>query len=425
MELAANGAMALLFATPSPLFDFERGRALAEDNAVMARRLGDRTAEARALWNVTVANVYGGGDPARAVDAGEASLSIARELGEREQIAFTLNDVSRGHMAVGDFVTAAERLREARGLWVELDNRPMLGENLTLSGLMQLLAGDHEGATAAAREATEIAAETGNRWGESYALLFTYRTQLDRGELGEAMATIERCAELGEEGGFAYSGIATQADLARIYAYLGAGDRALPCGDRAVELALERLPPALSVAVTGQAEARLATGDLDGAREALAQVEGTRQPEPDRTFALTWSGLAAAKIALAGGEVDGAARAAETVLERLTSHGTQMLVADALVVLARVRRAQGRDEAADAALTEAIERAARLGERLPWWAALGLRAETLERRGDTAEAAGFRRRARDIVEEIAAGLPEDELRRTFLARDDVVALGEG
>jgi class 3 adenylate cyclase/tetratricopeptide (TPR) repeat protein len=423
MELAANGAMALLFATPSPLFDAERGRVLAEENAATARRLGDRAAEARALWNVTVAIVYGGGDPVRAVEAGEASLTLARELGEREQVAFTLNDVSRGHMAVGDFATAADRLLEARGLWGELDNRAMLGENLTLSGLMKLFAGDHEGAAAAAREATAIAAEIGNKWGESYAQMFTYRIQLDLGEIGAAMATIERCAELGEEGGFAYSGIAAQADLARIYAYLGAGDRALPCGDRAHQLALDRLPPALSVAVTAQAEARLATGDLEGAREALAEVEGTKMPQPERTFARTWHGLASAKVALASGNADDAARKAEDVIQRLRGDRTQILVAEALVVLAAARTAQGRAGEAEAALAEAIERAERLGERLVRWEALAKRADLLDARGASAEADELRASAWDAARAVADAIDDGELRRRFLERGDVAALG--
>jgi hypothetical protein len=110
---------------------------MAKSCTVTARRLGDRTAEARALWNVVVANIYGGGDETRAVEAGEASLAIARELGEREQIAFTLNDVSRAHMAIGDFGTAAERLAEARQLWEALDNRPMLADSLTLVSLLR------------------------------------------------------------------------------------------------------------------------------------------------------------------------------------------------------------------------------------------------------------------------------------------------
>jgi hypothetical protein len=83
MELAANTAISLLLATATPKFDPERGRRMSEENVVMARRLGDRRAEARALWNIVVANVYGGGDAERAVEAGESSLAIARELGER------------------------------------------------------------------------------------------------------------------------------------------------------------------------------------------------------------------------------------------------------------------------------------------------------------------------------------------------------
>ena len=106
--------IALLYSTATPKFDPPLGRRLSEENVVMARRIGDRAAEARALWNIVVANVYGGGDAARAVEAGEASLAIARDLGEREQLAFTLNDVSRAYMASGDFATAAERLAEAR-----------------------------------------------------------------------------------------------------------------------------------------------------------------------------------------------------------------------------------------------------------------------------------------------------------------------
>ena len=127
MELAANSTIALLYSTATPKFDPPLGRRLSEEAVVMARRIGDRAAEARALWNIVVANVYGGGDAARAVEAGEASLAIARELGEREQVAFTLNDVCRAYMAKGDFETAAQRLAEARQLWEELDNRPMLG----------------------------------------------------------------------------------------------------------------------------------------------------------------------------------------------------------------------------------------------------------------------------------------------------------
>jgi ATP/maltotriose-dependent transcriptional regulator MalT len=424
MELAANGAIALLYATASPLFDPDRGRRLSEDNAAMARRLGDRAAEARALWNIVVANVYGGGDAARAIEAGEASLAIARELGEREQTAFTLNDVSRAYMAAGDFETAAERLRQARGLWEDLDNRPMLGENLTLSSLMRLLVGDHAGAMSDARSAVEIAASIGNRWGESFALMSVYRVELDLGRLGEAIGSIERCRELGAEGGFAYAAVATRTDLARLTAYLGDGERALPMAEQALAIAQEHVPPAASMAAVGQAEACLAVGDHDAARVALAQVEGSQLPEPDRTFALTFAGLARARVALAEGDPEDAAQATEEVLQVLTTNAVEILVADALVVLAQVRVAQGRLEEAANALADAIERADRLGETLSLWAALASKAQVLRRRGDERGAAEAERRARAIVETVASTIEDQDLRRSFLTRPDVVALGD-
>ena len=145
MELSARSAIALLYSTVTPKFDPERGRRLSEENVVMARRLGHRAAEARGLWNIVVANVYGAGDVARAVEAGEASLEIARELADREQLAFTLNDVSRAHMAAGDLEIAELRLEEARNLWEGLDNRPMLAENRTIAGSIRLLRGPRRG----------------------------------------------------------------------------------------------------------------------------------------------------------------------------------------------------------------------------------------------------------------------------------------
>ncbi len=194
MELDANMALALLYGTPSPLFDPEVGRELSEENAVVARRLGDRAAEARALWNVVVSNIYGNGDDDRAVEAGEASLAIARELGAREQVAFTLQDVSRADMSRGDFPTAWERLSEARGIWEELGNVPMLGENLTASSLMRLIRGEHAKALEEARRAFAISEEIGNRWGASYALIPVYRIELDLGRVGDAIASIDRSA---------------------------------------------------------------------------------------------------------------------------------------------------------------------------------------------------------------------------------------
>src|SRR5687768_4433649 len=304
MELSAHSSIALLYATATPKFDPELGRRLSEELVVMARRIGDRSAEARALWNIVVANVYGGGDAARAAEAGEASLVIARDLGEREQLAFTLNDVSRAFMAIGDFPAAAHRLAESRQLWEELGNRPMLGENLTVGSSMHLFRGDYAAALADAHEAIAVSESIGNAWGQSHALITVYRVELERGELGAAIGSIQRCLELGELGGFAYAAIATRADLSRVTTYLGDGERGLALAEQSLAIARERVPPAVSIARVSEALALISLGRGDEARAPLNEVDLMMLPEPDRTFLRVASSAARARLALLDGDVE-------------------------------------------------------------------------------------------------------------------------
>jgi tetratricopeptide (TPR) repeat protein len=235
------------------------------------------------------------------------------------------------------------------------------------------------------------------------------------------MESIRRSRELGDAGGFAYAGIGTLADLARTLAYLGDAEQALALADRSLEIAAERIPPGISVAQVARAEALLALGDRAAARDALDGLE-VSLPEPERTYALAGSALAGSRLALADGDPAEASAVAIALVEGLRSRGVRILLADALVALARARIAEGRDEEAERLLADAIGSADRLGERKSLWEALALSAGVLARRGAERDAAALRRRARGIVEDIAAGISDEDLRGRFLARDDVRAL---
>jgi tetratricopeptide (TPR) repeat protein len=421
MELAANTAISLLFATATPKFDPERGRRMSEENVVMARRLGDRRAEARALWNIVVANIYGGGDAGRAVEAGEASLAIARDLEDREQLAFTLNDVSRAYMAVGDFAAAADRIRDARELWEQLDNRPMLGDNLATGSAMLAVTGALEAALADARRADDVSESVGSAWGRSVAWITIYRVELATGELGAAIESMQRCREFGEQGGFAFAEIGTRSDLAILLVLLGQPARALEIADEALSIARERMRPAVSAAQVARAESLLALGNGDEARTALDDVHPEMFPEPERVLLMASSAMARSRLSLAEGDAEGAAEVASTLLDHLTGIGVGLAVTEARVTLARALIAAGRDDDAEQELERAIEGAEQLGERTTLWEALALAAGLRERRGADAEAAELRRRSLAIVDGITAGLPDD-LASSFLAREDVAAL---
>jgi class 3 adenylate cyclase/tetratricopeptide (TPR) repeat protein len=423
MALAANGSFAMLYSTVTPKFDPELGRRLSEENVATARRLGDREAEARSLWNILVSSVYGSGDPDRAVEAGEASLAIARELGHREQIAFTLNDLCRAYLATNDFRTAALRLEEARTMWEELGNRPMLSENVSMSSAMHMLEGALDAALAESRTALSIADSIGNDWGRSRSRIGIYRVLAYLGDLGPAMREMERSIEEGERGGFVYAGVGPRGELAMALAYLGDPERALGVADHALAVAREHLPPAIEIAQVARAHLLLALGDLEGARTAL-ETEPGFAVEPDRTIVMATAVLARSRLALAVGDPDEAARLAETSADDLRSRGIRIFVAEALAQLAKAHVASGRLEDAERILGRARDQAERVGERRVLWEILAATAELRDRAGKPEEASELRRAARDIVEQIAAGVQDEELRGRFLGRDDVRALNE-
>lgn len=65
-----------------------------------------------------------------------------------------------------------------------------------------------------------------------------------------------------------------------------------------------------------------------------------------------------------------------------------------------------------------------MGSRQRLWQILAALAEVETRRGNGGQAEVLQRQAREILEEIAARVPTDELRASFLARPDVRALLE-
>ena len=66
----------------------------------------------------------------KAVEYGEKSLAIARELGMTEQIALTLKDLNVTYVVVGKSELAMASVPEVIALWRQLNNIPMLAEVL-------------------------------------------------------------------------------------------------------------------------------------------------------------------------------------------------------------------------------------------------------------------------------------------------------
>jgi class 3 adenylate cyclase/tetratricopeptide (TPR) repeat protein len=410
-ELEATMSLTTLYATATPKFNVTNGRLASEQAVRLARELGDRRAEAKALWNLMNLDVFGGGDNREAVEAGERSLALARDVDAREQLAFTLNDLWRPYMAMGDLSAARGVLEESRPIWRELNNLPMMSENLSSASSLSRLAGNDQDALALAEEARALAAEIGNLWGEAYALMNVFLVHLDRGEMGAAVATMRESIDLSERAGFVAPQATTRATLASTYAYLGDLDRARDVVRAAMHVATERLQMARPWVLATMAEIHLIAGELDEADAALTETRTELLPEPLQSASSVWVPLVRGRIAFARGDHGHAVEIADGVLDRLRRAGIRPFVAEVLLLKGTALAAAGQTTEAESALRDARSIAQSLGHNRFLW-------EILAELGSLVGDDEMRAEAKRIVEEIA-GSVESDLGASFLARPEV------
>ena len=416
-ELQAIMSLTTLLTTPTPKFDVTEGRRASHQTVALARELGDRDAESKALWNLMNLNVYGGGDNAEAVEAGERSLELARELDAREQVAFTLTDIWRVYTAVGDLAAARESLDEARSIWQEVGNLPMLGETLASSATLSRLTGNDEDALAFGREGRSVAESIGNLWGQSHASMSFFEVYLGRGELGTAIDMMRDAIDLGERAGLLAPQVRTRSTLAVTYAYLGDRERARETSLVSLDVATERLPSARAWALASIAEIHLLASELDEADAALADSNVELSSEPLRSEASVLVPLVRGRVANAKGDHERAIEIADDVLDRLDRAGIRPFTEEAMLLKGTALAAAGRTPEAERALREARSAAEGSGHRRILWEILANLSGIV---GDE-EHAELREEARGIVETIADTL-EGDLRASFLARSDVQEL---
>jgi len=418
-ELAAMLSLTTLFVTPTPKYDPDEGRRVSQTLVDLAREIGDVGVESKALWNLMNLNVFGGGDDREAVAFGERSLALAREIGDREQIAFSLTDLWRPYASTGDLEAARRTLQDARPMWRELENIPMLGENLTDSASISRLSGDDAGSLALLTEARGMAEASGNRWGLAHAEMNEVEVYLARGDVGRALDIMRELIPVAEEVGFIAPQAVTRALLSSTYAYLGDLERARETAALALEVADRSLPPARPSGLAAMAQIHLQAGELDEAEAALAETHVDRLPMPVRTEASIVIPILEGRVALARGDHPSAARFADAVLDRVRRDGIRPFVAEAMLLRGQALTAAGRTSEAAAALRAARSSAGELGHRRILWEIL----DALAPLAAPDETAGLLAEARDIVRSIADGVGED-LRRSFLARPDVRRLTE-
>ncbi|MBI3740706.1 MAG: hypothetical protein HY257_02980, partial [Chloroflexi bacterium] len=412
MELAALIAQATIRSSTSAVRDEEKAKQVSDAALTLARDLKDEAAQAKILWNLSLMYSFSG-HPRESVESGEQSIAIARKIKLREQLAYSLNDISFGYMTLGQKENARTSLQDAREIWRALDNKSMLGDNLARAAMLGFLYGDLAASQADATELVEISTRINNLWGLAEATGHQGGLLLEYGEPIEAIRELKASIEYGEQVGHVGAIIAGQLWLAGLYLQLGAVERGIENAEQAEAKAKDSITSWQFWARAILAQSFLLKGEFVQADE-LANQAYENVPRED-FLAFPYAAIAASQTACAIKNYARALDRADQLIAFLDQSGFRAFRADANHARAMAFLGQGDYDQARAALEQARAEAERQNSRRMLWKILAARAEC---ESNQAKAREWRAKSRGVVEYIAAHSPAD-LRGHFLNLPEV------
>ena len=421
MELETLIAQAIFYSKFNPKHDPARCKDMAEEALRLGRELGNREAEARALWILLMLNSRIGRNQ-EAVTYGEGSLAIARELGLSEQLAYTLNDIYQPYLAVAQPEKARAALEEARHLWRELDNKPLLANVLTNSGMFEYLSGNFEVALGFLEESTAISKSINNPWGQAFSVSIKATLMVEYEDPDEVIRLTQEAIVYSKQAGLVPPQVYGRAGLGWTYARLGDIKRGFELVNLAHEVAKESFPVGQPYTLAVLARLHILSGDLDAAEAAIQESEKKSTEGEPVSFTMVLRPLAQIELALAREDYEGGITIANELIDGLNQYGIRVNIPDALLLKGKVLLAQGKVDQSHKVLIEARTRAEELGSRRTLWPILLALGRVETERGNAAEAEALLGKAKEIVDYIADHAGTPELRESFLSIPDVKAV---
>lgn len=411
LELEALLLQGKLHSIPSKTFDRDKALEIAGQVDTLARELDDRLAQAKSLWNRLVLCLYDSA-LAEALRYGERALALARELDARELLGYVQGDLGRAYLQAGEFEKGAALVFEAQKIWRELDNQPMLVDNLKQAAALAMLRGNYEQTLSLTDEALEVSTGIGSELTVLPSLGPRLVTYFDQGEVASALQLIRHILESDERTDTG-SLLLVTAFGALIYGFIGAIGR----GDEMVQRAMAYLNQSIPEFFHGWGESLLAryhliVGKVDAAVSALAAIHVESHPEridPAHLF----GGMLQGECLLAQGEYGRAIELMENRTAMLLHNGVQQTTHDMLFIQAKAMRALAKTEQAIELLHQARRVAEGMQARRLLWQIYVTLSETEMERGNGGEAGLFQDKARECIGYLAAHTP-DEFREGFL-----------
>jgi tetratricopeptide (TPR) repeat protein len=418
IEMSALMAKATIYSTFTEHHDADLSEGMLIQALEISREIGDRDTQTRLNWNLML-NYLFSKRLDKSLQYGELALTLARESENREYLAFVLNDLCRLFTCRGEFEKAHEVIKEARGLWIAMDNQVMLADSFGSEAEAYFNAGELERSLEYSQQGLEISEEIDNLWGQSYDRMLMAFAYFESGQVGRGIQVAEQSVRLGDEAGL----IATnslRAELAWVYAYCGAFEKGYPLIEQALQEADAKLPAWRAFPQAGKVRMHLLQEDVVSAEQAAGN--GLLQPIsiPYARYTIFVS-LANIELAVAREDYNKAFALSEELLDEVAPL-VRVDIPEVLRWKGVALFALGRLDEAHQVLSEARSLAEWTNSNLHLWLILVELAEVNSKLGNQKEADLNRGQARKIVEQIAESLREVGLRESFLEQPRVRAL---
>lgn len=420
MQLQALVLCGTIRSNQNPLSDFAQAEQLAQEALALAQEMDDKAAEATIHWNLMMMASFRRqpGDDQLAIRHGEHSLALARSLDMRSQMALTLNNLSVAYFMQGQYEQAAAATNEARALFRDLGDLPMLADSYAQSSYVLINSGDFATAEEAARELSHISAAIGNLWNQGVAAVALGTIELERGHLGAALDVFSRAAALEGMAQVQFSYLALEIKLAEIFIVAGSLDTALIHLQRAQPI-VENMPSLwLSWTKALRARIRLLQGDTSLVL-ALTEPGPTGDETMYDILFLSPIWQLQAEVALTQGKVQLAVDLTTRTVALVDQKNVMLYSPVHRLLLAKALWLQGDEAEARQVLAQAEADARRIGSRRTLWPNLALQAEW---ESDVQAAQALGELARAEIDYIADNAGTSELRQSFLSRPDVAQL---
>jgi tetratricopeptide (TPR) repeat protein len=418
LELSAMVIQSHLHGHYTGVFNPLKSKELAQKALVLAHELGDRSAEAHALWGLQIAELYSAGDTKQVVAYGEKALALARELGLKELTGLVLNNLAWPFGAQKKLEQSREEFREAQSIWRELGNLQKLAEASRFILLTHSMAGDHRSMLIDAPKLSELGASIGSRLDEVEGLAWTAVPYMRQGRFDQALGLIDLYGIYAKSLGHSNEKHGHQLWRTTFYLTVGALEEAEQWADK-LYAERETIPPNFITSYFVEvARTKIARGKLDKGGAILDELVATLPLDTAWSYTIIDIAIGYGELRLALNQPGKLFKGLEERVQPYREAGFNRLLADEYWLRGRAALALGQFDEAREALVKAKEAAEAQEERAILWKILATMSEVEKENGNVDLAKNLRKKARDIVNNIAAHA--GEMRDVFL-RQPVVA----